>query len=150
MKALEFHPEVLEAITLHAEENFPYESCGFLLGRDGNDFRTFSDYLLVDNSKEGDQRKRFEISPKDYMQAEREAALRGLDLLGIYHSHPDHPAIPSRHDHKQAMPFFSYVILSIREGRLSKYTSWQLDDNGAFIREPILNDQSYQVATASI
>lgn len=146
MKALQFEPEVLETITAHAIAGYPNESCGFLLGSDDVDFRHLRDVLLVENSKEGDQRKRFEISPRDYMKAEREAAIRGLDLLGIYHSHPDHPAIPSRHDHKQAVPFFSYVILSIREGALSKYTSWQLDDNGVFVREPILNDQSYQIA----
>ena len=143
MKELHFTDTVLEAITQHARQDYPNECCGFLLGTEG-ELRSFTDYIIVDNSKEGDQRKRFEISGKDYMKAEREAALRGLDLLGIYHSHPDHPAIPSRHDHKQAVPFFSYVILSVRKGQLSKYTSWQLNDAGDFEREHITNTQPYQ------
>jgi proteasome lid subunit RPN8/RPN11 len=62
------------------------------------------------------------------MQAEQRALAEGVTLLGVYHSHPDHPAEPSEHDRKQAMPFFSYVILSIREGELAAWTSWQLDD----------------------
>ena len=149
MRALQFTEEVLEAISQHARKDYPNECCGFLLGTETDDQRQFTDYLLVDNSKEGDQRKRFEISGKDYMKAECEAALRGLDLLGIYHSHPDHPAIPSRHDHKQAVPFFSYVILSVRKGQISKYTSWQLNEAGEFEREHIINTQQYQQEATS-
>ncbi len=68
----------------------------------------------MDNHKEGDQRRRFEISDLDYMKAERHAAKEGLTLLGVYHSHPLHPAIPSEHDHTVAMPFFSYLIVSVQ------------------------------------
>ncbi len=89
----------------HAEETYPLECCGFMYGHEG-DTRFVAEVVSVKNSKEGDQRKRFEISPLDYMKAEQFALEQGLTLLGIYHSHPDHPAIPSRHDFNQAMPFF--------------------------------------------
>ena len=67
----------------------------------------------VENSKEGDQRRRFEISPLEYMKAERFAIENQLQLLGVYHSHPDHPAIASQHDLAVAMPYFSYIIISV-------------------------------------
>ena len=142
---LQINQDVLQAIQTHAVNDYPFECCGFLFGHDTGQQRHITGYLMVNNSKEGDQRKRFEVSPKDYMKAERHAAMNDLQLLGIYHSHPDHPAIPSRHDHKQAVPFFSYVILSVRQGQVSKTTSWQLNDQGQFKRETINNKQKYQI-----
>ena len=79
--------------------SYPDECCGFFYGtedRKGN--RVITHVLVVNNSKEGDKKKRFEISPKDYLKAERFADEQGLQLLGVYHSHPNHPAIPSEHD----------------------------------------------------
>src|ERR1700722_17277096 len=78
---------------------FPDECCGFLFGIEQADgSRTVSKIRIVDNANAGDKRRRFEISSKDYMQAERFALDNDLMLLGIYHSHPNHPAIPSEHD----------------------------------------------------
>ena len=122
----------------HAEETYPYECCGFLYGSDGKT-RFIRKAVRVKNSQEGDQRRRFEISPLDYMKAEKYALEQDITLLGIYHSHPDHPAIPSRHDFKQALPFFSYVILSVGSGTLVRTTSWQLVE-GKFEMENISKD----------
>ncbi len=121
-----------------AGSGFPDEVCGFLYGRENEDgTRTIREAKEVINSKEGDKRRRFEISPRDYMQAERYAAEQELDLLGIYHSHPNHPAIPSEHDRVAAQPFFSYVIVSVRDGNIDHTRSWRLNDASQFEEEPL-------------
>jgi proteasome lid subunit RPN8/RPN11 len=97
-----------------ALNTFPDECCGFLFGREETDgTRLVIDILVVDNSQSGDKTRRFEISPLDYMTAEQHALDHDWTLLGIYHSHPRHPAIPSEHDRKAAQPYFSYVIVSV-------------------------------------
>lgn len=138
MSKLTISTQALEKMQAHAAETFPYECCGFFYGKDG-EVRSIEEAIPVTNSKEGDQRRRFEVSPLDYMKAERYAATNDTTLLGIYHSHPNHPAKPSVHDLKQAVPFFSYIIISVMEGEVATTTSWQLDDQGAFEEEPILN-----------
>ena len=92
---------------------------------------------VVDNAKAGDQRRRFEISPRDYLKAEQYAAIQGLELLGIYHSHPNHPAIPSIHDHKVAWEGFSYLIVSVQEGKMDHIRSWALDAENRFAEETV-------------
>jgi len=111
------------------EKIFPNEACGFLFGTEKNGQRYISKAIPVKNSKEGDQRRRFEISAFDYMKAERYALEKDIQLLGIYHSHPNHPAIASEHDLKVAMPFFSYVIVSVLDGHADKILSWKLKEN---------------------
>lgn len=126
-------PNVLNQLYADARVTFPDECCGFLFGREtGGGDRHISDILIVDNSKEGDKRRRFEVSPRDYLRAERYAAAHDLELLGVYHSHPNHPAIPSEHDRVAAQPFFSYVIVSVRDGEIAELTSWRLDDDQQF------------------
>ncbi len=128
--------EALSTMHRHAESTFPYECCGFFYGKDGQ-VRDITQAIPVENSKKGDQRRRFEISAFDYMQAEKYAAENDLALLGIYHSHPNHPATPSEHDLKQAVPFFSYIIISVMDGKVAKTTSWQLNDALKFEEETI-------------
>lgn len=118
---------------------YPNEGCGFLFGSDTME-RSIEKAIEVDNSKQGDKRRRFEIKPIDYMNAEKYAEKNNLTLLGVYHSHPDHPARPSEHDLKQAVPFFSYIIVSVKNGEVADITSWQLDDSGKFKEESILNE----------
>jgi proteasome lid subunit RPN8/RPN11 len=121
-----------------ARKAFPDECCGFLFGKDEADVRLISDILIVDNSKEGDKRRRFEISPKDYMRAEQWAIERNLTLLGVYHSHPSSPAIPSELDRLAAQPFFSYIIISIYDRGRTNTLSWQLNEHGFFYQEEII------------
>ena len=90
------------------------------------------------HSKEGDQRRRFAISDKDYLNAERHAAREGLTLLGVYHSHPLHPAIPSEHDLAVALPYFSYIIVSVQPEGTAHVRSWQLDEQRQFAEEAIV------------
>src|SRR5688500_10528584 len=92
-------PKARELMNNDGLASFPDECCGFFYGQEdslGN--RQVTEILVVNNAKEGDKRRRFEISPKDYMLGEQYALEKGLQLLGVYHSHPNHPAIPSEHD----------------------------------------------------
>jgi len=111
-----------------AENSFPNECCGFFFGKEENGKRRVFQSTEVINSKEGDQRRRFEISAFDYMKAEQYALENELDLLGVYHSHPQHPAIASEHDLAKAMPYFSYIILSVQDGQYDHIKSWRLKD----------------------
>ncbi len=119
---------VRQGVFKHAESTYPLECCGFLFGIDeGLRFILFAKPAV--NSKAGDQRRRFEIDPAEYIRAEQFAAENNLQLLGIYHSHPDHPAIASEHDLKRAMPFFSYPIVSVVDGKAIDFKSWKLNEN---------------------
>ena len=133
---LTIHKEVIETMHRHAESAFPNECCGFFYGNDNGE-RIVTLARPVKNSKEGDQRRRFEISAFDYMQAEKFASENDITLLGIYHSHPDHPAKPSEHDLKQAVPFFSYIIVSVMNGKVADTTSWQLNEEQKFVEEMV-------------
>ncbi|MEO0777529.1 MAG: M67 family metallopeptidase [Bacteroidota bacterium] len=144
---IQIEPTPLEVIYEHAREAFPDECCGFLYGDEKNG-RRISVAQRVDNAKEGDQRRRFEISPLDYLRAERYALERGLDLLGIYHSHPQHPAIASAHDLEKALPFFSYVIVSVMDGAIDAIQSWKLQSQTrAFAEEEVILPTDYTTAT---
>jgi proteasome lid subunit RPN8/RPN11 len=121
-----------------ARRTFPDECCGFFFGTEDDDVRTISAVIPVDNSKEGDKRRRFEIKAKDYLRAEQFAEERGLSLLGIYHSHPNHPSIPSEHDRVSAQPYFSYIIISVFERQFRSLQSWQLNEQSQFEEETVL------------
>lgn len=127
------------AIRAHARETFPHECCGALLGRDGVAQEAFA---LANTTEEG-PRRRFLVRPGDYRAAETRARTGGLDLIGFYHSHPDHPAHPSQYDLDHAWPSFSYVIVSVVAGEDQLLTSWRLKaDRSAFDEESVtLNSQ---------
>ena len=123
-----------EAIRRHGAETYPHECCGALIGRDGVVTQTFP----LPNTTEEGPRRRFLVRPSDYQQAERQAAALGADLLGFYHSHPDHPAAPSQYDLDHAWPFFSYVIIAVAAGVAGDMTSWRLrEDRSAFDQEAL-------------
>lgn len=132
---LVFQPDIYKRMLEDARKCFPDECCGFLFGSEQEGVRSFSDILVVDNAKEGDKKRRFSITPRDYMKAEMLALERNLTLLGVYHSHPVHPAIPSEHDLNVAMPFFSYVIVSIYGDEDISVRSWKLNDDRQFEEE---------------
>ncbi len=124
-------------ITEDAVNTFPDECCGFLLGYEDNDARIVTEALPVDNAKDGDKRRRFEITPQDYLKAERIADEKGLLLLGVYHSHPNHPSVPSEQDRLSAQPFFSYVIISVINNEFFSLQSWRLTEDRYFEEEPV-------------
>ncbi len=107
----------------HGAATYPDECCGVLLGaRDG----VVSDTWRLDNNTDLERRRRFLIGPDDYRRAEARAAERGLEIVGFYHSHPDHPAEPSAFDLAHAWPNLSYAIVSIRGGVPRELRSWRL------------------------
>jgi len=117
---------------------FPDECCGFLFGtEDENGDRVITEIQVVNNAKEGDKRRRFVIAPKDYIRAEAYAEQKDLQLLGVYHSHPNHPAVPSEHDRVAAQPYFSYVIASVLEKIPGPVRSWRLNEASQFEEELI-------------
>ena len=112
--------------------------CGFLFGIENKDgIREFTRIMIVDNVKKENRTRRFEIDPMDYIRAEKMADSLDLELLSIFHSHPDHPAIPSEHDLRQAVPHLSYVILSVSDRKIENTRSWQLNDQNQFKEETI-------------
>ncbi|MBI4887862.1 MAG: M67 family metallopeptidase [Acidobacteria bacterium] len=127
-------PGVDAAIRRHGVETYPNECCGALIGRDGV---VVSASPLPNMTEEG-PRRRFRVRPQDYRDAERQASERGAELLGFYHSHPDHPARPSQYDLDHAWPVFSYIIVSVRAGVAEEMTSWRLrDDRSALDQENV-------------
>lgn len=132
--------EAIEAINADGISAFPNECCGFLYGTESaSGERQITLAVPVTNSKVGDQRRRFEISPLDYLRAEQFALQNDTILLGIYHSHPNHPAIASEHDLAVAMPYFSYVIVSVMNGEIADHKSWRLKDEAReFVEEQVL------------
>lgn len=132
---LTFQPDVYNRMLDDARKCFPDECCGFLFGEENGANRHFSEILIVDNAKEGDKRRRFSITSRDYMKAELMAAKLNLTLLGVYHSHPVHPAVPSVHDLNVAMPYFSYVIISVYGQDDISVRSWKLNDERQFEEE---------------
>jgi proteasome lid subunit RPN8/RPN11 len=125
------------------EKAYPGECCGFLLGR-VKEAGSFAEELIpVSNAREAEEQyHRFVMEPEDFMRAEREAGRRNLDILGVYHSHPDHPALPSDYDREHALPFYSYIIVSVKgEGGKPKagpIKSWKLaEDRSVFYEEEI-------------
>jgi proteasome lid subunit RPN8/RPN11 len=123
-------------IVQDAVDAFPDECCGFVFGHeDSYGRRIISEARVVKNIKEGDKRRRFEIAPQDYLDAEKYAEEQQLELLGVYHSHPNHPAVPSEHDRAAAQPFFSYLIISVNNKIPGPIRSWRLNDDWQFEEE---------------
>lgn len=120
------------------ESHYPHEACGFFSGSEDGDVRTIEALWPVDNISTENLRRRFVIDPLDYMKAEQQVEAEGSNLLGLFHSHPDHPAYPSEHDLAAAQPYFSYVIASIEKGTLVDTRSFRLEDH-QFTEEEVLN-----------
>jgi proteasome lid subunit RPN8/RPN11 len=133
------------AIRRHGEETYPHECCGALVGGRGQVVATVP---LANTTEEG-PRRRFLVRPDDYRLAERRAGELSGELLGFYHSHPDHPARPSQYDLDHAWPTFAYVIVSVRGGAAGDMTVWWLKDDRSIFEEGELHgDQNPDSDTA--
>ncbi len=130
---------ILEEIDQHGAASYPDEGAGFLLGKDGEPRRVQSILELPNRREPGARSNRFLISPQDYMRAELETDRLGLSLIGVFHSHPDHPNAPSTYDRDWAQPWFSYIITTIDHGQSHESRSWRLlEDRSGFVEEPII------------
>ena len=143
---IELSPADLARIRAHGEATYPEECCGILVGRtekaaSGNGAVLARVVRLVgaENEREDENRhNRYLIPPEVILRTEREARADGLDVIGYYRSHPDHPSRPSEFDRDHAWPGYSYLIVSVREGRARDERSWRLsNDRSRFDEEPI-------------
>jgi proteasome lid subunit RPN8/RPN11 len=117
---------LVEKITAHLEAAYPEEGAGFLLGVDGE----VREIIALPNAREDDARhNRYLITPEDYLKAEMRAAETGVDLIGVFHSHPDCPNEPSEFDREWAQPFFSYIISRVDSGKAVSHRSWRLTED---------------------
>jgi proteasome lid subunit RPN8/RPN11 len=144
---LTISPDLMAQMHAHLEAGYPHEACGILIGEVANATgaanKVVKDLVLVPNvwsveSENEGLRNRYLISPEDVARADREASKRGLDIVGFFHSHPDHPSRPSETDREFAWPVVSFVIVSVRQGRMASTQSWVLrDDRSGFDEEAI-------------
>ncbi len=130
---------VLQRIWDDGQAHYPEEGAGLILGHLQGDVRHGSSLLRLANSFEVTARgRRYRLAADDMLRAEAEADRLGLDILGVYHSHPDHPPRPSEFDRDWALPFYSYVITSVRAGRAVESRCWRLtEDRAEMVQEPL-------------
>jgi proteasome lid subunit RPN8/RPN11 len=134
-RRLTISARVDQAIRRHGEETYPHECCGALVGRRD----AVTDIVALPNTTEEGPRRRFLVRPSDYRLAEQRATELGGELLGFYHSHPDHPARPSQYDLDHAWPTFAYVIVSVASGKSEQMTVWFLKDDRSIFEEGSLH-----------
>lgn len=132
--------QLLENIHAHGESAYPEEGAGLLLGTVIGGQKQVTQILALANSREeGARHNRYLLTPQDYLRGEQEADRLGLDVLGVFHSHPDHPNRPSEFDRDWAMPWFSYLITSVQAGQAVESRSWLLtEDRSQFSEEQIM------------
>jgi proteasome lid subunit RPN8/RPN11 len=140
---LKISSEIADQIRAHGAQTYPHECCGALLGRDTEvaDRRAYREihglYPLV-NRRDDSPNNRFSVTSQDVLDAEKAARQQGLEVVGWYHSHPDHPARPSQYDRDHAWPWYSYIIVSVANRIPEEMTSWRLaDDRTEFESEEI-------------
>lgn len=122
----------------HLCQAYPEEGCGVLLGREQEGVRSVEKILTIDNVREDSRHNRYLISPEQFLKAEQEARGAGLDVLGFFHSHPDHPARPSQFDLDHAWPWYSYIVVSVSGGAAVDMRSYRMqEDRSGFDEEEI-------------
>lgn len=143
--------EPWQSMKQHAASSYPNECCGAMLGRVDGATKSVSRAVPLDNVSKGPQRTRYELRPEDLLGADREARDRGLDLVGVYHSHPDCDAYFSDTDLKNSCPWYSFVVLSIRDGKFNHANSWlpNAEQTSAQKEELTYDDQNSHTNTAS-
>jgi proteasome lid subunit RPN8/RPN11 len=136
-----FYPELKAKINIAGEAAYPDECCGILLGEiDSAGNKIVKQLQAINNAREdGEKYHRFLITPEDMLQAEQTARAAKMEVIGFYHSHPDHPAVPSEYDKAHALPFYSYAIVSVEKEKAKELTSWELSaDRTVFLPEKIM------------
>lgn len=125
---IELTTDIAHQIRQEGEKAYPNECCGALLGHfsTSGDAQVTSILPIVNARESEEQYHRFVITADDSLRAERTALAQGVDVVGFYHSHPDHPAIPSEYDREHALPFYAYIIVAVAERQAGDLTSWRL------------------------
>jgi proteasome lid subunit RPN8/RPN11 len=144
---MELPANLLVAIRSHGREAYPEECCGALVGRRQDGAVSVIRVERLPNAREGDRRRRYVIAPEDYVRVEESADREGLSLVGFYHSHPDHPAVPSEYDREHALPFFHYLVLAVAGGQPGEAAAWILEENrNVFVREELVSRNSVEIS----
>jgi proteasome lid subunit RPN8/RPN11 len=128
-------------IAAHGERDYPHECCGLLLGlfANGGEKSCAEIYPISNAREEAAKRNRFLIRPEELLRGEQHAAAKGLEVVGFYHSHPDHPAAPSAYDLEHAWPVYSYIVVAVKAGHAEDLRSWEMQaDRTRFSEEEIL------------
>jgi len=136
---LKLSQEQIKIIRTHAASTYPEECCGIMLGYLANESKTVVEVIPTENawSEDDNKRRQYTIAPEIMLKVQKQARDRSLNIIGIYHSHPDYPAIPSESDRIQAWQEYSYIIVSVPNGKAAELKSWHLDDNHQFQEEKI-------------
>jgi len=139
MNKLTIDPHVANKIEQHGEHAFPEECIGAVLGKIvERGERQAVDIIAFENASKTNRRRRSLVTAQDYLHADKEARARQLEVIGWYHSHPNVAAIPSQFDLENALPWYSYLIVSIRDGKAAETRSWRLaEDRSKFWEEEI-------------
>lgn len=136
--SLVVHPPEKHAVHAHLCRAYPEEGCGAMLGRDRAGVREVVRVWPMDNRHPDARTRRYTIDPLQLLAADRAARESGLEVLGFFHSHPDHPPEPSTFDREQAWPWYTYWIVAVERGRVTGERAWRLrDDRSRFDDEPI-------------
>jgi proteasome lid subunit RPN8/RPN11 len=143
METIAVNENLAREIRAHGAETYPHECCGALLGVERENSREVRALHKLVNRRDDSPRNRFSVTSDDVRAADRAAQKSGLEVIGWYHSHPDHPALPSEYDREHAWPWYSYIIVSVMEGKPGTMASWRLtDDRMRFEPEKISPDVS--------
>ena len=133
---MKIHRSAFEAIQAHGSEGYPHEICGVMIGPRGD--QTVTEVKRARNIVTDRAHDRYEIDPRDHMRIQRDADAAGLDIVGYYHSHPDHPAQASRFDTERAWAGYVYLIVAIHSGQPVDANAFIADkDGGPFKAEPL-------------
>ncbi|HEX7362194.1 MAG TPA: M67 family metallopeptidase [Bryobacteraceae bacterium] len=124
---IEIETKPWQAMVLHAERTYPNECCGAMLGHIQGEKKVVTEAIPLQNAYAGEQAQRYELRPEDLLSAERAARERGLDMIGIFHSHPDCDAYFSETDLKNSCPWYSFAVLSIQNGTFNHANSFLPD-----------------------
>lgn len=131
--------ELLAQIGQHGQQAYPEEGAGLMLGRFEGEARRVTRLMPLDNHFQPESRgRRYLITPRDLLRAEDEAERLGLEIVGVFHSHPDHPARASEFDTQWALPLYSYLITRVQSGRAQESTCWRLAEDRARMNEEAL------------
>ena len=145
-----FIPQTLvHDIEVHGEQTFPEECCGALIGTRLNQDRHVQKLIPFHNVQDVNRERRFLIAPDQYLEAEKAARSENFNLLGFYHSHPNHPARPSEFDREHALPWFVTIIVSVIDGRSDGLAAWELSEDRAHFREVAIRREDVRIRVES-
>lgn len=129
---------IYEQLRLHLEAGYPNEACGALVGRAADDTIEALQFVPMRNTIQDRPHDRYALDPLEQLRVQKDAELKGLEIVGFAHSHPDHPPRPSRFDTDHAWPFYSYVVAAVDNGILREARAFRLDESEQAFREETL------------